>query len=88
MNELQPGDGRGFEVGQDQPLIGIPVRTKGRELVHYFTDEQEAEDAAPPASVQRALSLLGAWRDIDSQDAMDELDRIRHESRPTPPIEL
>jgi hypothetical protein len=38
--------------------------------------------------VQRALSLLGAWKDIDSDDALDQLDRIRDESTPTPPIEL
>ncbi len=88
MHELQSAEGGGFQVGRDKPLIGIPVRTKGREMIHYFTDDQEAEDAAPPASVQRALGLLGAWRDIDSEDALDELDRIRHESRPTPPIAL
>lgn len=88
MSELQPIPGRGFEVQRDRPLIGIPTREDDRESVCYFTDDEEAEAATPPASVQRALSLLGAWSDIDSGDALDELDRIRHQSKPTPPIDL
>jgi len=65
------------------------VNRKGRkEVVRYFTDEDETEAASTPDSVQRALSLFGAWSDIDSDDALDELDRIRHESTRTPPIDL
>ena len=28
------------------------------------------------------------WRHLDTADVFDELDCLRHESRPTPPIEL
>jgi hypothetical protein len=35
--------------------------------------------------VQRALSLLGAWSDLDWNEAFEELERIRHANRPTPP---
>jgi hypothetical protein len=38
--------------------------------------------------VQDALSLAGAWSHLDWDDMVDALDRIRHESKPTPPIEL
>jgi hypothetical protein len=32
-------------------------------------------------------SLSGAWSDLDWEEAIDALGRIRHESEPTPPIE-
>jgi hypothetical protein len=73
-------------VRDGQPLIGVPVRENGQEVTCYFTDEDAADAATPPTSVQRALSLIGAWSDLDWDDALRELDRIRHESTPTPPI--
>lgn len=88
MAELQPFPGRGFEVQPDRPLIGIPTRENDREAVCYFSDEAEAEAASPESGIQRALALLGAWSDIDSDDVLDELDQIRHRSKPTPPIDL
>lgn len=75
-------------VRSDQPLIGIISETDGEEMVHYFTDEAEVDAATPPANMQRALSLLGAWSDLDWEEALDELDRIRHVVPPTPPIDL
>ena len=39
-------------------------------------------------SVKDALALAGAWADLPSDRMEEELDRIRHESTPTPPIEL
>jgi hypothetical protein len=69
----------------DQPLVGVFVEDDA-DLVEYFAD-----DAAPsPLSrgAQEALSGIGAWRDMDWDDLADSLDRIRHESTPTPPIEL
>ena len=44
-----------------------------------------------PESIQRALSLAGAWKELDSEDGpdpLDELDRMRHASQPTPLFEL
>lgn len=35
-----------------------------------------------------ALDLVGAWSDLDIDEMADALDRIRHESKPTPPIDL
>ncbi|MFL5658268.1 MAG: hypothetical protein ACJ8CB_29295 [Ktedonobacteraceae bacterium] len=39
-------------------------------------------------SVQDALALAGAWKDIPSDDMEERLDKIRHESKPTPPFTL
>jgi len=37
-------------------------------------------------------TLLGIWKDLDPDldwdELADELDRVRHESKPTPPIEF
>ena len=34
-----------------------------------------------------ARSLAGAWSDLDWEEMVDELDRIRHANTPTPPID-
>ena len=68
------------------PLIGIIFREKGKEVVRYFTEEEQADRAA--SGVEQALGLAGAWRDLDLDETLDALDRIRHESTPTPPIKL
>ena len=39
-------------------------------------------------AVQETLALAGAWKDLPSDQMEEELDRIRHSSKPTPPLEL
>lgn len=73
-------------AADDQPLIGVPVRLNGKHNVRYFTDEDEADGALAHDSIQAALRVAGAWSDLDWDEALAELDRIRHESKPTPPI--
>lgn len=77
---------------RSQPLIGVPSHQGAEEVVRYFTSVEEADRALSDdgASIQRALSLIGAWEHLDAEDGpdmLDELDRIRHESKPTPPFE-
>jgi hypothetical protein len=71
----------------DQPLIGIIFEENGRELVQYFTSEEEADAATAEDGIQLALSAIGSWSDLDWDDMIEALDRIRHESQPTPPID-
>jgi hypothetical protein len=71
----------------DNPLIAIPDEIDGQPVVRYFTSDDEADAAAAPTSVQDALSLAGAWSDLDWDETIEALDRIRHESTP-PPIDL
>ena len=75
-------------VQSNQPLIGIPFEENGQEVVRYFTKEEEADRAVSDKDVQHAISLAGAWSDLDWDKMVEALDRIRHESKPTPPIEL
>ena len=71
-----------------QPLIGIPFSENGHEVVRYFADEAAADAAVSPQAIQLAVSLAGSWSDLDWDEMEAAHDRIRHESRPTPPITL
>jgi hypothetical protein len=77
-----------FTIENNQPLIGIPFQERGKEIVRYFSEEEQADKAVSEDTTQKALSLAGAWSDLDWEDMERKLDRIRHESKPTPPIEL
>jgi hypothetical protein len=75
-----------ISVPRNHPLISIPFEENGQEMVRYFTDEEQGEREAK--GTQEALDLAGAWSDLDFDETLDALDRIRHESKPTPPIKL
>jgi hypothetical protein len=70
----------------DQPLIGV-VLSNEDESVAYFADEASADAMLSQRATQRALAAIGAWSHLDWDEVEKEIDRIRHESRPTPPIE-
>jgi hypothetical protein len=72
----------------DDPLIGIVFEEDGREVVRYFASEEEAERALSEDSTSDAISLIGAWKDLDWDEMEKALDRIRHESPPSPPLSL
>jgi len=74
-------------VERDQPVVAIPLTENGREVVQYTVETDTDTPATLPDSVRDALSLAGAWGDLDWDDTVEALDRIRHASRPTPPIE-
>jgi hypothetical protein len=85
MAQRRAGPARYLVAERDQPLIAIPVAEDGRKLTYYFVDEETADEVLP-RSVQDALSLAGAWSDLEG-DEIEALDRIRHASPPTPPID-
>lgn len=71
-----------------QPLIGIPFAENGHEVIRYFIDEATADAAVREQAVQQAVSLAGSWSDLVWDEMEAALDRIRHDSSPTPPITL
>lgn len=87
MSRLHPERTESLVVERDQPVIATPLIEDGREVVHYAVETETTTAATLPDSVQDALSLAGAWSDLDWDETVEALDRIRHESRPTPPIE-
>jgi len=74
-------------VRDDQPLIGVILPDDGREVTRYFADEAAADAAVSAQTASDARALAGAWSDLDWDEAVEELHRIRHESVPTPPID-
>lgn len=75
-----------LRIAPDKPIVGVIVEENGKEVAHYFSDLRAAREALDK-NVQDALSLAGAWADMDWEETLEALDRIRHESKPTPPIE-
>ena len=70
------------------PLIGLIFEENGQEVVCYFTEEKAADAAVSHNATQKSLDVIGAWRDLDWDETVAAVDRIRHESKPTPPIKL
>jgi hypothetical protein len=70
-----------------EPIVAVIVEEDGREMVRYFPEEL-VDAAISDDALQAALAAIGSSSDLDWDAWADELDRIRHESKPTPPIEL
>lgn len=86
--EQQPIQHPQFIVRGDRPLIGVLTPEQEPDAVTYFTDEDAADQTVTDATVEDALALGGAWSDVPWDEIEAGLHRIRHESEPTPPLEL
>ena len=83
---------RSLRVEWDEPLIAIPFEEDGHEYVEYFVDDAAADAAIAERGLARdPFRFAGIWKDLDPdldwEEIADELDRIRHESKPTPIID-
>ncbi len=88
MVERRRGRVTSLSVRADRPLIGVILQDDDEEIVRYFVEEQAADISIPQSVTQDALGVIGAWSDLDWDQMEEALDRIRHDSPPTPPIEL
>ncbi len=82
-----PTDQRSLRTRRSEPLLGVLVEENGEEVVRYFAGDIPTDTSAK-AGIADALSVIGAWSDLDWEETAEALDRIRHDSLPTPPIEL
>lgn len=72
-------------VRKGQALRTVPDVENGEPILRVFvTDERTTEERAEV--LQKALDAFGAWSDLDADEVLDNLDRLRHESEPTPSI--
>jgi hypothetical protein len=88
MAERQSSQSPSFFVPQDQALIGVVIRQHGREVTRFFADEAEADTALTPSATDDALHLAGSWDDLSWDELAEGLDRIRHDTPPSPPLEV
>jgi len=77
---------RSITARADEALVAVFAEVDGREVVRYFPVDQ-ADDGLTDDVLQAALAAIGSSADLDWEAWADELDRIRHESPPTPPID-
>lgn len=56
-------------------MIAIPTEDGG---TIYYTSEEAANADLTDEIIQAAIDTAGAFSDLDWDEAMDELDRIRH----------
>ena len=77
----------GMTLQSDQPLIGVVLIEDGQEVIHYFSDENEADAVVAAQASSSVRDLVGVWSDLDWDEMVAELHRIRNESTPTPPID-
>jgi hypothetical protein len=86
MTYQQAQEFASVQADPGQPLIGVMTEEQGQETVRYFTQEQDADRVLAEDTTQTALALAGAWSDLAWDELEQALDRIRHESPPTPPL--
>jgi hypothetical protein len=75
-------------VERDQPLIGIPGEEDGREVTYFFAGEAPTAESTPAQDAPRGSRFAGVWSDLDWEETVTALERIRKESSPSPPIEV
>jgi hypothetical protein len=64
------------------------LKRDNRPLAILTPVKKKQSDWAKRKAMKEALALAGAWKDLPSDQMEEELDRIRHSSKPTPPLEL
>ena len=71
-------------VEPGEPVYLVPL-DDGREA--YIVGDEPLDETLLPEVTRAALGVIGAWSDLDWDEMVEALDRIRHESTPTPPID-
>jgi PHD/YefM family antitoxin component YafN of YafNO toxin-antitoxin module len=63
--------------------------TKDNKTVAVLTPvETQSKQKKNQQAIEETLALAGSWKALDFDDMLEQLDRIRHESKPTPPFTL
>jgi hypothetical protein len=72
-----------------ETLVAVPDTQDGEDVTRYLVDgyRRGAEPQPTDEAIAAGLALAGAWSHLDWDEMEAALDRIRHQSTPTPPIE-
>lgn len=93
MTTNRNGKGRkrargGIVLRPGQPLIVVPDEENGEEIERVYMSSEEYEADITDEDIQEALSLAGAWSDLDFDEFLAWLERRKQESPPSPPFSL
>ena len=67
----------------DESLIGV-VHSGGDEVVaDLYACDDNADVVVDSETIQADLDLAGVWSDIDADEMLEELTRIRHSNPPS-----
>lgn len=72
-------------IREHQVPVGVAAK-KGRSPSSCHAAEAEPE-AALSAGAKAALGAIGGWRGLDWDETIENLERIRRESKPSPPLD-
>ena len=64
------------------------LRENSQDIALLTPLDTERKQKTNQQAIEETLALAGSWKDLDFDDMIQELDRIRHESKPTSPLEL
>lgn len=88
MATTSPQPNSMLETAFDASPVMVVRVVDGVERVFHFASDDDADRFLSDSAIQGALSVVGAWSDLDWEEVLAELYRIRHQSTPTPPIEF
>jgi hypothetical protein len=64
------------------------ILKRHKKTVAILMPVEPVPTAKKQQAIKETLALAGSWGDRDWNEVEAELDRIRHSSKPTPPLEL
>lgn len=79
-------EGRSLRLRPGQPLIGVVVREDGEKVTRFFTGNERDNDRSRERASKKMRAFAGIWSDLDWDETEPAFDRIRHQSKPTPPL--
>ena len=77
-------------LAQKARKTGTPylLRENSHDIALLTPVDTEKKQQTNRRAIEATLALAGAWKDLPSDNMEEELDRIRHASKPTPPLDL
>jgi hypothetical protein len=74
-------------IQSERQLTVAPAVVRGAGVTDNVEDDEVSDAAMADRVLQDALAAIGSWSDLDWDETVAALDRIRHESIPTPPLD-
>ena len=76
------------QIVEEVAATKTPRALKRNNTIVAVLTPVETEKQKNHKAIAETLALAGSWKDLDFDDMIEQLDHIRHDSKPTPPLEL